>query len=97
MRDEGRALNAEYCEDERTASRIPHPAPRDLRTHRVFPYNDHSSEKPTEGPNPDMIQLFKLTPTICRITPLAWMLLGVVRPGTRISGVYDADARGRAP
>ena len=36
-----------------------------------------------------MIQLFN-SPPIRRITPLAWMLQGEVRPGTRISGVYDA-------
>jgi len=42
-----------------------------------------------------MIQLFKLTSVIRRITPLAWVRQGEVCPGTRISGV--ADARGRAP
>jgi hypothetical protein len=44
-----------------------------------------------------MIQLFKLTLAIRRITPLAWVRPGVVRPGTWISGVYDAEVRGRAP
>jgi hypothetical protein len=44
-----------------------------------------------------MIQLFKLTLTIRRITPLALVCPGVVRLGTRISGVYDAEVRGRAP
>ena len=49
----------------------------------------------TEGPNPDMIQLFTLTSTIRCITPLAWMLQGDVRPEGRKFGGYAA--RGRAP
>ncbi|HEY2855169.1 MAG TPA: hypothetical protein VGJ18_20090 [Gemmatimonadaceae bacterium] len=42
-----------------------------------------------------MIQLSTLTSTIRRTAPLAWVLQGDVRPGTRIFGVYDAG--GRAP
>jgi hypothetical protein len=45
--------------------------------------------------NPEMIQHFLLTSSIRRITPLAWMRQGVVCPGTRIFGAYDAG--GRAP
>ena len=42
-----------------------------------------------------MIQLFTLTSSIRRTTPLAWMRQGDVRPAARILGGYAA--RGRAP
>jgi hypothetical protein len=43
-----------------------------------------------------MIDLFKLTSSIRRVTPLvAWTRQGAVRPGARIFGGYSAG--GRAP
>jgi len=42
-----------------------------------------------------MIQLFMLTSTVRRITPLAWVRQGDVRPGARIFG--GTSAGGRAP
>lgn len=48
-----------------------------------------------ESPNPLMIKLSMLTSAIRRTAPLAWVLQGDVRPGTRIFGAYGAG--GRAP